>query len=182
MGLPPGTQLKLSKAALEGKVKRYFPWQFGMDYDAIGEGSPQDLFDEQLQVRSLLRGQSDTSWVIVSTGLFMSFLFLADFGVVDLDKKIVRGLGSWDNRITVTTPRDIGRVTADVILQPGDIRDQPVFTAGDTVSYGALAEKLDRRFGVTFERELWDNEELKRQFDEDPNVMVKYRGDRKSVV
>jgi len=54
-------------------VKRYFPWQFGVDYDVIGRGSAQDLFDKQLDVRHLLRGQSGTEWVVVSTGMFMSF-------------------------------------------------------------------------------------------------------------
>jgi hypothetical protein len=68
----PGTQVKLARAALAGGVPRYFPWQFGMDYDVIGRNSPQDLFDEQLDVRDLLRGQDATRWVIVSTGLFTS--------------------------------------------------------------------------------------------------------------
>ncbi len=50
-----GMQLKLARAVLEAGVKRYFPWQFGVDYDVIGRGSAQDLFDEQLDVRELLR-------------------------------------------------------------------------------------------------------------------------------
>jgi NAD(P)-dependent dehydrogenase (short-subunit alcohol dehydrogenase family) len=31
MGLPSGTQKKIAEAALEGEVKRFFPWQFGME-------------------------------------------------------------------------------------------------------------------------------------------------------
>ena len=176
MGLPPGTQKKILDAVLEAKVRRYFPWQFGMDYDIIGEGSSQDLFDEQLAVRQTLRGQQETEWVIVSTGLFMSFLFIPAFGVVDLAKRIVRALGSWDNSITVTTPTDIGRVTAEVILDPRDIKNQVVYTAGDTVTYAQLAEYLDERFETSFTRELWDPQTLKKQLEEDPNnTMVKYR-------
>lgn len=30
-----GTQLKLARAALASGVRRYFPWQFGADYDAL---------------------------------------------------------------------------------------------------------------------------------------------------
>jgi hypothetical protein len=63
-----GFQLKLARAVLQAGVKRYFPWQFGVDYDVIGRGSAQDLFDEQLDVRDLLRSQDRTEWVIVSTG------------------------------------------------------------------------------------------------------------------
>lgn len=133
------------------------------------------MFDEQLAVRKLLRGQDETDWVIVSTGLFMSFLFLVPFGVVDVGRKTVRALGSWDNRITVTTPPDIGRITADVILDPQDVNSGVVFTAGDTISYVQLAGMLDDAFRTKFTRELWDLEELRRQMDEDPNMMVKYR-------
>ncbi|KAI9166553.1 Phenylcoumaran benzylic ether reductase 1 [Paramyrothecium foliicola] len=175
MGLPPGTQTKLTEAAIEAKVGRFFPWQFGMDYDVIGQGSSQDLFDEQLKVRALLRGQSEVGWTIVSTGLFMSFLFLEAFGVVDLAARTVRALGSWDNRITLTTPEDIGRATAEVVLDPQDIGNQVVYTAGDTVSYAEVADLVEGRFKEKFQRELWDLQVLKKQMEEDPNTMVKYR-------
>ena len=102
----PGTQRKLTEAALEAEVPRYIPWQFGCDYDAIGRGSPQDLFDEQLDVRELLRSQNTTEWIIVSTGMFTSFLFEPSFGVVDLSSRSVHALGSWDTEVTVTTAED----------------------------------------------------------------------------
>ncbi|CAI6097770.1 unnamed protein product [Clonostachys chloroleuca] len=177
MYLPAGTQTKLAAAALEGQVARYFPWQYGMDYDVIGAGSSQDLFDEQLAVRKVLRGQQATKWTIVSTGLFMSFLFVKEFGVVDLEGKVVRALGSWENQITVTVPDDIGRVTADIALDPDDLGhgSHVVFCAGDTISYEKLADLLDAHFQTKFRRELWDGEILRKQMEEDPNTMVKYR-------
>ncbi|KAL7974363.1 hypothetical protein HDV63DRAFT_399937 [Trichoderma sp. SZMC 28014] len=182
MDLPSGTQTKLARAALEAtrsdgnKNLRYLPWQFGMDYDAIGRGSSQDLFDEQLGVRAMLRGQSTTQWLIISTGLFMSFLFVSAFGVVDLAAKTVRGLGSWHSRITLTTPEDIGRATAEVVLDPRGLVNQCVYVAGDTLSYAQVGDLLDERFGTKFRRELWDRDELARQMREQPDsVMVKYR-------
>ncbi|KIH90591.1 NmrA family protein [Sporothrix brasiliensis 5110] len=178
MGLPAGTQTKLSQAALQARVPRYVPWQFGMDYDAIGAGSTQDLFDEQLAVRALLRSPDNTTtdWIIVSTGLFMSFLFLAAFGVVDRPQRTVRGLGQWDNRITVTTPADIGTVTADILLDPQGIQRQVVYVAGDTVSYGDVADLLDAHYATTFKRELWDLGALQQQVAARPDdTMVKYR-------
>ncbi|KAF5385749.1 hypothetical protein D9615_002488 [Tricholomella constricta] len=84
----PGAPLKLARAALKAEVPRYFPWQFGVDYDTIGKGSAQELFDEQLDVRALLRAQTRTEWVIVFIGVFTSFLFAPFFGVVDLDKSM----------------------------------------------------------------------------------------------
>ncbi|WP_244434300.1 NmrA family NAD(P)-binding protein [Agrobacterium tumefaciens] len=77
------TPMKLAKAALQSGIPRYFPWQFGVDFEAIGRGGPQDIFDAQLDVRELLRSQNKTEWVIISTGMFMSYLFEPEFGVVD---------------------------------------------------------------------------------------------------
>ncbi|OTB11919.1 hypothetical protein K445DRAFT_321633 [Daldinia sp. EC12] len=176
-GLPPGTQVKLTQAVLKAKVRRYIPWQWGIDYDAVGGGSAQDLFDEQLQVRSLLRSQenTDTDWVIVSTGLFMSFLFLPEFGVVDLKGRKLRALGSWEARLSLTTARDIGRVAAEVVYDPREVRRQVVYIAGDTVTYARVAELVEERFGGGWTRELWDVDFLKGKLRERPDDgMLKY--------
>lgn len=149
-----GTQVKLARAALQSDVKRYVPWQFGVDYDVIGRGSPQDLFDEQLDVRDLLRGQSRVQWLIISTGMFTSFLFEPVFGVVDLAQNTVRALGSWETAVTVTTPEDIGRLVAVVLFDPALV-NQVVHVAGDTLSYGQLADTVDRLLKRSVERVEW---------------------------
>lgn len=151
----PGTQRKLAQAAIRSGVKRYVPWQFGVDYDVIGRGSPQDLFDEQLDVRDLLRGQQTTQWLIISTGMFTSFLFEPSFGVVDLAQNTVHALGDWDTAVTVTTPEDIGRLTAQIVLTEPAIANQVVYTAGDTLTYGQLADTVDAAMGIQLQREPW---------------------------
>lgn len=151
----PGTQRKLAQAAIRSGVKRYVPWQFGVDYDVIGRGSPQDLFDEQLDVRDLLRGQQATQWLIISTGMFTSFLFEPSFGVVDLAQNTVHALGDWDTAVTVTTPEDIGRLTAQIVLAEPAIANQVVYTAGDTLTYGQLADTVDAALGIQLQREPW---------------------------
>lgn len=151
----PGTQRKLAQAAIRSGVKRYVPWQFGVDYDVIGRGSPQDLFDEQLDVRDLLRGQQTTQWLIISTGMFTSFLFEPSFGVVDLAQNTVHALGDWDTAVTVTTPEDIGRLTTQIVLAEPAIANQVVYTAGDTLTYGQLADTVDTALGIQLQREPW---------------------------
>ncbi|KAK3356859.1 hypothetical protein B0T25DRAFT_140615 [Lasiosphaeria hispida] len=174
MGLPPGTQLRVTTAVLAAGVPRYFPWQFGLDYRAIGAGSSQDLFDEMLAVRERLAGQGATEWTVVSAGLFMSFLFVPGFGVVDLKEKVVRGLGGWERRVTVTTPEDIARVLAELVYAPAD--ERVVYVAGDTVSYRRVADLVEGAYGGGFRRELWDMETLKGQLERSPDDgMVKYR-------
>lgn len=172
----PGTQIRLTEAALTAGVRRYFPWQFGVDYDVIGKGSGQPVFDEQYDVRGLLRSQSKTEWVIVSTGMFTSFLFEPTTGLIDFDADIVRGLGSWETRVTVTTPDDIGRLTTEILLEQPRIRNQVVFVASDTVSYGQLATIVEDVTGRIFQRDLLTKEKLSAELAQHPeDVMARYR-------
>ena len=176
---PPGTQKRIVEAVLQagGALKRYFPWQFGMDYDVIGEGSSQDLFDEQLDVRRALRAQEEVDWVIVSMGLFTSFLFLKEFGVVDTQGGILRALGTWGNRITLTTADDIGRMVAELAYDPVDVSRQVVFIAGETLSYAQIADVVEKSVGGrTWTREAWGPEDLRRMTERNPDDgMAKYR-------
>ena len=157
----PGTQRKITKAVLQAGVKRYVPWQFGVDYDVVGRGSGQEVFDEQSDVRDMLRGQTATEWVIVSTGMFTSFLFEPAFGLVDVELAKVYALGSWGNRLTVTTSDDIGRLTAAILAHEPRIRDEVVYVAGDTFSYAQLADMLEGHLGRNVERVLWDMDRLR---------------------
>ncbi|MBN3724522.1 aromatic alcohol reductase [Burkholderia sp. Ac-20379] len=172
----PGVQLKIAKAALEAGIKRYFPWQFGVDYDLIGRGSAQDLFDEQLDVRDLLRAQNLTEWVIVSTGMFTSFLFEPSFGIVDLATNRVNALGSMDNAVTVTTAEDIGVMTAEIVFDEPRISNRVLHIAGDTVTYRDVADTLDRVLDRRVERNEWTVSELQRLLSEAPDdTLRKYR-------
>ncbi len=171
-----GIQRKLARAALGAGVKRYVPWQFGVDYDVIGRGSAQDLFDEQLDVRDLLRSQDRTEWVIVSTGMFTSFLFEPSFGVVDLAQNTVHALGSWDTAVTVTTPEDIGALVAEILFAEPRIINHIVYTAGDTITYARLADIVDSVLGRKVQRKEWGVPKLKDELAQDPdNLIRKYR-------
>jgi len=170
------TPMKLAKAALQSGIPRYFPWQFGVDFEAIGRGGPQDIFDAQLDVRELLRSQDKTEWVIISTGMFMSYLFEPEFGVVDLENSEVHALGSLDTAVTLTTPDDIGVLTAEIVFFEPTIRNEIVFLAGDTVTYGEVADKLETAFGRPFKRSVWTVPFLMEELANDPNNMMrKYR-------
>lgn len=171
-----GTQRKLTEAVLKSQAKRYIPWQFGVDYDLIGRGSPQDSFDEQLDVRDLLRAQDRTEWVIVSTGMFTSFLFEPVFGVVDLNAGRVCALGSLDTAVTVTTPQDIGVLTAAIVLHTPRLTNEVVYIAGDTLTYGELANLLERITERPLERRELSVQQLQTELAEMPDDNLrKYR-------
>ena len=172
----PGTQLKLVRAALAGGVRRYVPWQFGVDYDVVGRGSPQELWDEALDVRDLLRAQHGTEWVIVSTGMFTSFLFEPSFGVVDLGSPAVRALGSWETEVTVTTPDDIGTLTTEILFAEPRIANDVAYVAGDTISYARVADIVEDVVGRDVERSVWTVPELEAELASDPHDdLKKYR-------
>lgn len=172
----PGTQLRLTTAVLQAGVRRYFPWQFGVDYDIVGKGSGQPVFDEQYEVRGLLRAQSRTEWVIVSTGMFTSFLFEPAFGLIDVDAGIVRGLGTWDTKVTVTTPEDIGRLTTEILLERPRIVNEVVYVASDTLSYQKFADLVDEVTGRCFRRELLTIDLLLAEPVQHPeDAMARYR-------
>lgn len=175
MTLPPSAQTKLARVAIQSGVKRFFPWQFGGDYDAIGRNSSQELFDVQLDVRALLRGQSTVEWVILSTGMFTSFLFEPFFGVLDADRTQITALGSWENKITVTSARDIGRITAEIALACPEVRGV-VYGASDTISMKRLADLIDEVLQRRLDRKVKTVAQLKEELDASPDdVMKKYQ-------
>lgn len=171
-----GTQRNITAAVLAAGIERYVPWQFGVDYDVVGRGSGQSVWDEQLDVRDMLRAQSRTRWTIVSTGMFTSFLFEPSFGVVDLDNNRVNALGSWENRLTLTTPEDVGELTAAILFCEPALNDEVVFVAGDTISYRDLADTIDRVLFRKVDRLLWDIAKLRSDIDTHPqDGMLQYR-------
>ncbi len=171
-----GFQLKLANAVLDAGVKRYFPWQFGVDFEVIGRGSAQDLFDEQLDVRELLRSQNATKWVIISTGMFTSYLFEPFFGLLDMEKKSFNAIGGWDTAVTVTTPEDIGKLTAEIFFAEPAIENEVVYIGGDTITYGQLVEIAESLSGQKYDRKLSDMKEIQQDLKDDPtNFVKKYR-------
>src|SRR5690606_19150722 len=136
----PGTQMKLTRAALAAGVQRYFPWQFGADYDIVGKGSGQPVFDEQYDARRLLRAQDRTGWLIVSTVTFTRFLLDPTFGLVNFTSSTVHGLGTCALKVPVSTPEGVGRLSAEIVVGPPRIASQVVCTARDTLSYATLAD------------------------------------------
>jgi len=167
------TPMKLATAALKSGVKRYFPWQFGVDFEVIGRGSPQDLFDAQLDVRELLRAQDKTEWVIISTGMFTSFMFEPIFQVVDFENDTVNALGGLENSVTLTTPDDIGALTAEIVFFEPRFRNEIVYLSGDTVTYDEVAGLLERVLGRPFKRNEWTVPYLMEELEKDPTHHIK---------
>ncbi|KAI6316270.1 hypothetical protein MCOR14_000371 [Pyricularia oryzae] len=187
MTAPPGTQLKICRAALAAQVARYVPWQFGVDYDVLGPLAGGGLFAEACKVRSVLRAQDAVRWTVVSCGIFTSFLFEESWGVVVPQgggAVKVTALGGWEDGITATTTEDIARVTARLVLNAeedgvwsgGGGAGPPVYIAGDTLTYADLADVVGRVTGKEVVRECVGRDDLRKTLEQDPdNKLFKYR-------
>ncbi|KAM0716684.1 hypothetical protein Q7P37_008129 [Cladosporium fusiforme] len=168
MEMPPGTQTKIARAALDAHIPRFFPWQFGLDYDVIEQNTRHSLFSEQVSIRNLLRAQKDTKWVIVSTGMFLSFLFRDEFGLVDLEQGRVAAIGSWENTLTVTAVEDIGRVVSELIYVTPD-ENGVVHISGDSISMQRLVTVVEDLLGKKIEKSVKTVKELEEELARDPD-------------
>jgi hypothetical protein len=108
------------------------------------------------------------AWVIVSTGIFTSFIFEPAFDLVNAARDNVTALGSWDNEVTTTTPEDIGKVTAEIAIMHSEINGV-VFTAGDTVSMKQIADIVDGVLKTKVKRTLKPVPQLKEELAADPS-------------
>ncbi|KAF2243935.1 NAD(P)-binding protein [Trematosphaeria pertusa] len=172
---------KLRKQAGQGKLW-FFPWQWGVDYDITGDGQGlMPLFGEQKDVRDLLRAEAAgayVKWTVMSTGIFMSFLFEQFWGIVDRqgDNITVRALRDWDHKVTVTDVQDIGKILSRVVAEDMEAENRVIYSAGDTVSYAQLADIVERVTGKAVVREEWTIQHLEKELAKEPdNLIKKYR-------
>lgn len=94
------------------------------------------------------------------------------------DAVVVRALGSWENKITITTAADIGKLTAMILFATGAnyVRNEVVHVAGETLSYGDLAALVEEVRGRKAKREVWSVEHMRKELKTDPeHGLKKYR-------
>ncbi|KAJ4371113.1 hypothetical protein N0V83_004329 [Neocucurbitaria cava] len=199
-GQTPESILKLAhEVLLAGELRKkyggdklwFFPWQWGVNYDiTLDCAGMMPLFGAQKEVRDLLRSsatEANVKWTIVSTGIFMSFLFEPFWGIVDRSrvkegegegkgedgKVVVRCLRDWNHGVTVTHVGDIGTILARIVHGDIDADDKVLYTSGSTVRYGELADLIERISGLPVQRETWDIPHLQEEVRRDPEDGIK---------
>jgi hypothetical protein len=111
--------------------------------------------------------------------MFTSFLFEPWFGVVNFKDDTIAALGSLDNKVSVTAPEDIGKITAEAVLGPradSVFGNKPIYVAGDTLTYEQLAQLVERITGRKFTRRIRTVEAARADLAKDPdNTLFKYQ-------
>lgn len=158
----PGLQARVVRLILDAKVARYIPWQFGVDYDVLSQGPLREIVEEQVQVRTLLRSQNHTSWIIVSSGIFMSDLMNHEgLGLMISRNNKFRALGSWDTHITTTDMWDVASITALILMERPEVKNEVCLIAGDTLSYSQIVSAYETVYRhCKIEKEIWSREYL----------------------
>lgn len=119
-------------------------------------------------------------WTVVVTSMFLGLLFTEGLGIVSgleaARKKpakeiadgeiVVRALGAWDRELTVTEVGDIGKAVAEIVAAGDDLPlndkgGRIVFTSSETLSYGKLADIVEKVIGKKVRREVRSIESLK---------------------
>ena len=96
--------------------------------------------------------------------------------MIDAQSHTVCALGDWENAVTLTTPEDIGQLTADIFFHQPRFQNEIVYIAGDTLTYRELAELMRAHWGTEVNRTLLDGQKLLDDVQHDPhNVGAKYR-------
>jgi len=106
----------------------------------------------------------------------MSFLFEDFWGWVTRqgDGTVkVTALNSWDDWITTTSAEDIGKCTAELVLNDKESRDGPIYIAGDTLTYRELADVVQQGTGKTVVRDVWPLEYLKSESQKEPDNKIR---------
>ncbi|RMZ74474.1 hypothetical protein GMOD_00003519 [Pyrenophora seminiperda CCB06] len=172
---------KIRQAQEKGKLW-FFPWQWGVDYDITGDvEGVMPLFGYQKAVRDLLREKAEESgvcWTIVSVGIFMSLLFEDYWGIVERSREdnrniVVRCLGNWEHKVTATDVDDMGRVLARILAGQVEAKNRVLYVAGDTMSYGELADVVGRVSGKEIDKEEWSIPHLDAELRADPENKIK---------
>ena len=93
------------------------------------------------------------------------------------EKGLVRALSGWESKVTLTMPADIGKLTAAIVYETHPpLRNAIAYTAGDTISYGDLADLVVDVLGKKVQMEVWTVPVLKADLVQVPeNPIARYR-------
>lgn len=138
-------QLSLLAAVKAAGVQRFFPSEFGFDEaDMDVEHSPlRSLLHNKRQVREAMLA-SGVDWTVVLVGAFLEWFVDSAFFGFDLANNTVIAPGSLSAAITLTSLRDIGRLTADAVLDDGTRNS--VVRLGQPITYQQAADIVDATY------------------------------------
>jgi hypothetical protein len=147
-------QVRIIDAAVASGVRRFIPHEFGQD--SLSKGVQERIPRSTVRARVIdyLRHVSDTTaafeWVAVAIGCILdSMLISGDLGF-DLQWQSATIHGTGNERFAATSLGRVGVVTASVIRNWNEVKNQYIYAAGVLVSAKEILASLERLTGSTW--------------------------------
>lgn len=133
---------------LSPKCKRFIPSEFGGNVEEFPE-APDSMFKYNLAIKEILRAQQEIEWTVISLGLLMDYIvppanrYHADFefAPVSYSQKTISFPGSGDDKLALTSVRDVARAVAALLKNPAKWRPY-TYVQGEVASWFEIAESI----------------------------------------
>lgn len=168
-----GEQVKwIQLADKSPSIKRFFPSEYGTDIEYFPHSVNEKPHQLKLKVRAALRECKNLEYTYVVTGPYAegylnamheSIEAVGTF-VVKQNRAVVIGDGKW--KVSLTTMRDVGKLTALAILQPEVSKNRALKVNSFTTTQLDIVAEFEKQTGAKWTVTHVSLEELKAQENE----------------
>lgn len=153
-------------------VKRFFPSEYGTDIEYGPESVNEPPHQQKIKVRAKLREVKDLEYTYVVTGPYGDAddsLYLAaappdieSRGCFDVKRKRAVLLGSGDEKVSLTTMRDVGKLVVAAIKHPETTKNKAIKVNSFTATPKEIAAEFQKQTGDTWSLGYTSLDELKK--------------------
>ncbi|KXT06734.1 hypothetical protein AC578_8481 [Pseudocercospora eumusae] len=151
-------QLKLIEwADQHPDVKRFFPSEYGTDIEYWPSSAEEKPHQQKLKVRALLKTVKNLEYTYVVTGPYGDadpLLYLCAKkpedeaeGTFDVKRKRAVLLGSGDDKISLSTMRDVGKFVVAALLHPEQAKNKALRVSSFTTTPNELLAEFEKQTG-----------------------------------
>jgi len=158
-------QLKLIDAAVQAKVRRFVPSEFGPD--ARKSGPIEPVFSVKEKVLDKIKS-SGLEWTVIYNGCFLDTLAQPVLNIVDLEHKTINMMGSESTSVSWLSLDDVAQLVPLVLLHPAS-KNTYATLHGETKTFGEIANELDKLTGKKVTRVVVPAENLQKEIDANPD-------------
>ncbi|KAG2441235.1 hypothetical protein HYH02_010078 [Chlamydomonas schloesseri] len=164
-------QPKLIEAAKAAGVRRFVPSEFGLDSCAPGIREYFPALGYKYAAQDALKA-SGLEYTFIITGFFLETQFTSVF-YWDVPGGKVTVKGDTTQPFTVTSLVDVGRWTAEALLDPAS-KNATVYLVGENITYDEAVKTVEKATGKRLEVTRASKEELEAAIAGAPNLWASF--------
>ena len=138
-------------------VKRFFPSEYGTDIEYGPQSKGEPTHQMKIKVRAAIRAARNLEHTFVVTGpygdadkgLYLSAApdSMQDMGTYDVKNKKAVLIGDGSGKISLTTMRDVGKLTVAALLHPDAAKNKALKVNSFTTTPNDLVAEFERQTG-----------------------------------